>query len=131
VRVVSGEIYVIGGQLYSQSGPIINRLSLRSVDIYSIEHDRWRSGPPLPVALYGVGATVLDGSLYACGTLERRGTSYHHNRRNVVYRLPLSQSTSNWSLVESDLSGIQNYTCLSARMHTRKLSQIFRPDVDT
>jgi len=129
--VVSGEIYVIGGQLYSQSGPIINRLSLRSVDIYSIEHDRWLSGPPLPVALYGVGATVLDGSLYACGTLERRGTSHHHNRRNVVYRLPLSQSTSTWSLVESDLSGIQNYTCLSARMHTRKLSQIFRPDVDT
>ena len=58
--IVSGEIYVIGGLLYSQSGPIINRLSLRSVDIYSIEHDSWQSGPPLPVALCGVGATVLN-----------------------------------------------------------------------
>jgi len=129
--VVSGEIYVIGGQLYSQSGPMINRLSLRSVDIYSIEHDHWRSGPPLPVSLYNVGATVLDGSLYVCGMLERRGASHRNYRRNVVYRLPLSQSACTWSLVESDLSGIQNYTCLAARMHTRKLSQIFRPDVDT
>ena len=132
--VVSGEIYVVGGQLYSQSGPTIKRLSLRSVDIYSIEHDHWRSGPPLPAALYNVGATVLDGSLYVCGTLEIlewRSVSFRNYRRNVVYRLPLSQSTRAWSLVESDLSAVQNHTCLAARMHTRKLSQIFRPDVDT
>jgi len=128
--IVSGEIYVVGGQLYSHSGPVINRLSLRSVDIYSIELDRWRSGPPLPTAIYNVGATVLDGSLYVCGMLERRGVGHRVHRRNVVYRLPLSQS-SWWSLVESDLSGVHDFTCLAARMHTRKLSQIFRPDVDT
>lgn len=129
--VVSGEIYVIGGQLYTHAGPMINRLSLCSVDIYSIEHDHWRSGPPLPVAIYNVGATVLDGSLYVCGMLERRSVSHRVYRRNVVYRLHLSQSASTWSLVESDLSGVHDFTCVAARMHTRKLSQIFRPDVDT
>jgi len=129
--VVSGEIYVIGGQLYSHSGPMINRLSLRSVDIYSIEHDRWRSGPPLPAAVYNVGATVLDGSLYVCGMLERRGISHRVYRRNVVYSLQLTQAACSWSLVESDLSGVHDFACLAARMHTRKLSQIFRPDVDT
>jgi len=129
--VVSGEIYVIGGQLYSHSGPVINRLSLSSVDIYSIEHDHWRSGPPLPVAIYNVGAAVLDGWLYVCGMLERRSVSHRVYRRNVVYRLQLSQSACTWILVESDLSGIHDFTCISARMHTRKLSQIFRPDVDT
>jgi len=129
--VVSGEIYVIGGQLYTHAGPMINRLCLCSVDIYSIEHDHWRSGPPLPVAIYNVGAAVLDGSLYVCGMQERRTVGHRVCRRNVVYRLQLSQSASTWSLVESDLSGIHDFTCVAVRMHTRKLSQIFRPDVDT
>lgn len=129
--VVSGEIYIIGGQLYSSSGPLtmINRLSLSSVDIYSVEHNHWRSGPPLPVAIYNVGATVLDGSLYVCGMVEWCSVNYHIHRRNVVYRLQLSTST--WVLVESALSSVHDFTCISARMHTRKLSQIFRPDVDT
>lgn len=129
--LVSGEVYVIGGLLYTHAGPVVSRLALSSVDIYSIEHDHWRSGPPLPVAVYNVGATVLDGSLYVCGVLERRSISFRSCRRNVVYRLRLSQSASTWSLVESDLSGIHDFVCVAARMHTRKLSQIFRPDVDT
>ena len=129
--VVSGEIYIIGGQEYSHSGPMISRLSPRTVDIYSVEHDHWRSGPPLPAPIYNVGATVLDGSLYVCGMLERRSSGHRVHRRNVVYRLQLSQSVHTWCLLESDLSAIRDFTGVAARMHTRKLSQIFRPDVDT
>jgi len=117
---VSGEIYVIGGLLYYRTGDnIIDKQSLHSVDIYSVEHDRWWSGPPLPEVLYGIGATVLDGSLYACGMVE--------SRKVVVYRLPLSQSTSTWSLVEPEWSHVLHYACVSARMRTRKLPPIVRP----
>ena len=103
---------VIGGLLYYRTGDnIIDKQSLHSVDIYSGEHDRGRSVPPLPEVLYGIGATVLDGSLYACGMVE--------SRKVVVYRLPLSQSTSTWILVEPELSHVLHYACVGSHAYTQ------------
>jgi len=126
---VSGEIYVIGGQIYSHVGHTINRLSLRNVDIYSIERDRWRPGPRLPDPLFNVGAMVIDGMLYVCGTLEHHRIAYRVYRCNVVYRLDIARSV--WTRLESDLCTVRDFACVTARMHTRRLSQVFRPEVDT
>jgi len=116
VCVASGEIYLIGAKVYDSG------IKKTSVDIYSIEHDHWRPGPPLPVSyIYVHGATVLDGSLYVCGTLPLE-------EHVVVYRLQLSQPPSTWSCIESDLaSHLRDFTCVGARINVRKLTQIFRP----
>jgi BTB And C-terminal Kelch/Kelch motif len=126
---VNGEIYVVGGQIYSHVGHTINRLSLRNVDIYSVERDRWRPGPPLPDPVYNVGAMVIDGALFVCGTLEHHRIAYRVYRCNVVYRLDLARAV--WTRVESDLCTLRDFACVTARMHTRRLSQVFRPEVDT
>lgn len=129
--IFTGEIFVIGGQIHPRLGPADDQAALQSVDIYSIEHDHWRAGPPLPTPLFNVGATVLEDSLYACGTVEQRSINRRIYCHTAVYKLQLSPISDTWHLVESNLSTIRDYVCIAARVHTRKLSQIFRPDVDT
>ncbi|ELT96732.1 hypothetical protein CAPTEDRAFT_109214 [Capitella teleta] len=128
--VMADEIYVCGGQIYSHTSHTINREALNSVEIYSIESNQWRQGPDLPEDMYNTGLFNLHGELYACGTTEYHRSAYRIYRFNVVYKLLSDQST--WKQVESDLCGtLRDYACVAAHMHTRKLSQVFRPDVDT
>ena len=127
--VVGDEIYVAGGQIYSHSSHTISRESLSSVEIYSVEKNQWRQGPNLPEEMYNVGLFVINGSLYVCGTTEYRRQLYRMYRYNVVYKLNIARGS--WTQVESDLCNIRDYICVAAKMHTRKLSQVFRPEVDT
>ncbi len=127
--IVSCEIYVAGGQIYSHSSHTINREALKSVEIYNIEHNQWRQGPDLPEDMYNVGVTQIGNALYACGTTEYHRSAYRIYRYNVVYRLQLGKT--DWEQVESDLCEIRDFACIAAKMHTRKLSQVFRPEVDT
>ena len=114
--VVSGEIYIIDEPAYADA--VVGSQPRNSVDVYSIEDDLWRSGPPLPADIKYVGATVVDGSLYVHGVLQQQ---------HVLYRL--QQST--WILVEANLSGIRDFTCASALMYTHRLRLISCPGVDS
>ena len=127
--VVGGEIYVAGGQIYSHSSHTITREALHSVEIYSLEHNQWRQGPNLPEEVYNVGLALVSGTLYACGTTEYQRSAYRVYRYNVVYRL--APAATQWEQIEADLCDIRDFGCVAAKMHTRKLSQVFRPDVDT
>lgn len=127
--VIDGEIYVAGGQIYSYTNHTINRESLHSVEIYDIERNQWRQGPNLPENVYNVGLALIEGCLYACGTTEYQRSAYRINRYNVVYRFDLTRTS--WEQMESDLCDIRDFACVAAKMHTRKISRVFRPEVDT
>lgn len=127
--VVNEEIYVAGGQIYSHSSHTINREALKSVEIYNVENNQWRQGPDLPEDMYNVGLTLAHNALYACGTTEYHRSAYRIYRYNVVYKLDLGKME--WTQVESDLCDIRDFACVAGKMHTRKLSQVFRPEVDT
>ena len=123
------EIFIAGGQIYSQSSYTITRESLSSVEIYNIERNQWRQGPELPDNLCSIGLFVICSSLYACGVTEYRRTMYRVHRVNVIYKLNLVKSK--WEQIESDMCDLHNFACVSAKVYTRKLSQVFRPEVDT
>ncbi|CAH1791047.1 unnamed protein product [Owenia fusiformis] len=126
--VVGSEIYVAGGQIYSHTSNTIHRDSLSSVEIYNITENIWRQGPELPSSVYNVGLIHVNGSLFACGTVEVQRNAFRVYG-NVVYKLDLGKST--WRMIEDDLCDIRDFACVSARFHTRKLAQVFRPEVDT
>ncbi|KAK2141152.1 hypothetical protein LSH36_1153g00045 [Paralvinella palmiformis] len=127
--VIDDEIFVAGGQIYSHTSSRINRIALSSVEIYNIHKNQWRQGPNLPEEIYNVGLFVVNNCLYVCGTTEYHRSSYRVYRYNVVYKLPLGSTV--WEQVETDLCDIRDFSCILAKMHTRKLSQLFRPEVDT
>ena len=127
--VINDEIYVAGGQIYSHSSHTINREALNSLEIYNIENNQWRQGPELPEDMYNVGLAQIAGNLYACGTTEYHRSTYRIYRYNVVYRLDMGKNE--WDQIENDLCDIRDFACVVAKMHTRKLSQVFRPEVDT
>lgn len=127
--IIDDEIYVIGGQVYTHINRSISRDALRSVEIYSVAQNQWRQGPELPVAMYNVGVFIVNGVLYACGTVEHHRTVYRIYRCNAVYRLDFAHSS--WQQIESDLCNVRDYACVAAKIHTRKLPQVFRPEVDT
>jgi N-acetylneuraminic acid mutarotase len=60
VAEVRGELYVLGG--YPST-----RVSVRTVQIYNPAEDRWRLGPPLPVALNHSMAAGVGERLYVIG----------------------------------------------------------------
>lgn len=126
---VDGEIFVAGGQIYSHTTNTITREALRSVEIYNIAQNQWRQGPELPEGMYNLGLALISGAVYACGTAEYHKSQIRVYRYNVVYRLDLGRNQ--WEQVESELSETQNFHCVATKLHTRKLSQVFRPDVDT
>ena len=127
--VVGDEIYVAGGQIYSHRSHTINRESLNSVEIYNIEQNQWRQGPELPEEMYNVGLFKIGSSLYAFGITEFQRSMYSVHRFNVVYKHELGRT--DWVQLESDLCNLRDYACVAAKMHVRKLSQVFRPEVDT
>ena len=127
--VINDEIYVAGGQIYSHSRHTIDREALNSLEIYSIENNQWRQGPELPEHMYNVGLAQISGNLYVCGTTEYHRSTYRIYRYNVVYRLDMGKNE--WDQIENDLCDIRDFACVVAKMHTRKLSQVFRPEVDT
>lgn len=126
--LVHGEIYVAGGQIYSHASQTISREALKSVEIFNILDNQWRQGPDLPDEMYNVGLSMVNGALYCCGTVEYRRLT-RICRYNIVCKLDFA--TNRWTVIEQLLSTCQNFHCISARLHTRKLSQVFRPDVDT
>ena len=125
--IIGDEIYVAGGQVYSQTNNTITKHSLRSVEIYNILRNQWRTGPHLPEPMCDVGLMLLNGCIYACGTSQRSV----YNVRQPIIVCCLDLEKQKWTLVESDLCSVQAYVCVTADMYTRKLSQVFRPDVDT
>ncbi|XP_041351470.1 kelch-like protein 7 [Gigantopelta aegis] len=128
-QVIEDDIYVAGGQIYSHLTHTINREALKSVEIYSIQENQWRQGPELPEEMYNVGLMVISGALYACGTTEYQRTPFRIYRYNVVCKL--DPWKNEWETIESDLCDIRSYASVAAKLHTRKLSQVFRPEVDT
>ncbi|KAJ8309135.1 hypothetical protein KUTeg_014009 [Tegillarca granosa] len=127
--VVDNEIYVAGGQIYSHSTHTITRDVLYSVEIFNIAENQWRQGPHLPEGIYNVGLYLVNGALYACGTTENQRFGERRRRRNIVCRLDFG--SSHWEIIEDVLSDKTNFCCIAAKLHTRKLSQVFRPEVDT
>ncbi|XP_046371478.2 kelch repeat and BTB domain-containing protein 8-like [Haliotis rufescens] len=128
-HVVDDDIFVAGGQIYSHLTLTINREALKSVEIYNIPENKWRQGPDLPEEMYNVSLMQVNGALYACGTTEYQRSPFRIYRYNVVCRLDMYRNE--WQQIESDLCDIRSYACVSAKLHTRKLSQVFRPEVDT
>ena len=129
VCIIGNEIYVVGGQIFSHSNQTITRNNLCSVEVYNIALNKWHQGPDLPHSMYNVGMVLLQGYLYACGTALNESRGYQVYSHIIVYRMDLLKRK--WELVESDLCGAHAYVCITADMYTRKLSQVFRPDVDT
>ncbi|XP_050404333.1 kelch-like protein diablo [Patella vulgata] len=126
---VDDEILVAGGQIYAQLTHTINREALKSVEIYNIAENQWRQGPELPEEIYNVGLMIMNGTIYACGTTEYQRSPFRIYRYNIVCRLDRVKNI--WEQIESDLCDIRSYGCVAAKLHTRRLSQVFRPDVDT
>ncbi|XP_059162191.1 kelch-like protein 28 [Physella acuta] len=127
--VIDNEILVAGGQIYSHSTNTIRRDALRSCEIYNVEANQWRQGPELTEEMYNVGLMHVNGCVYALGTSEYQRSPFRIYRYNVVCRLDLSRKR--WEQVESDLCDIRSYASVAAKLYTRKLSQVFRPEVDT
>ena len=123
------ELWVAGGQIYEHSAHSISRQALSSVEVFSIARNQWRLGPELPEPLYNVGLCQIHGTLYAAGTAEYQRSHYRVYRYMVVYRLDSARGC--WSQLEADLSDLRDFRCVAAKLHTRKLSQVFRPQVDT
>lgn len=122
--VVEEEIYVAGGQFYSHVTHSINREALKSVEILNVSQNQWRSGPDLPVGMFNVGLELINGALYACGMAEYdESDSSPYCRQNIVCRLDLGSLT--WQQIDV-LSNSRNYKCIAAKLHTRKLKQVFQ-----
>ncbi|XP_062595496.1 kelch-like protein 12 [Saccostrea cucullata] len=121
--VVDDEIYVAGGQIYSHVTHSISREALKSVEILNVSQNQWRSGPDLPAGMFNVGLELISGALYACGTAEYvLSDSTQFYRQNIVCRLDFG--TLKWQQI--DVVGYsRNFKCLAAKLHTRKLKQVF------
>lgn len=101
----------------------INREALKSVEILNVSENQWRSGPDLPVGMFNVGLELINGALYACGTAENNvSDTTQFCRQNIVCRLDLGTLT--WQQIDV-LGDIRNYKCIAAKLHTRKLTQVF------
>lgn len=127
--VVDDEIWVAGGQKYTHSSRTIHRESLRSVEVYNVASNTWRLGPCLPSSVFNVGLMQINGAVYACGMVEHQRSPFKINRHNIVCRLDVV--LNEWQKLEGDLCEVRSYAPVSAKLHTRKLSQVFRPEVDT
>ena len=127
--VVGDDIFVAGGQVYSHHSPTISRELLCSVEIFNTNANQWRQGPNLPVPMYNVCLTLHDNTLFACGSTQTSGPFQPVQRSNAVYKLHLHSSV--WFAVETNLCEVRDFACACANVHTRKMSQVFRPDVDT
>ena len=127
--IVDGEIFVAGGQIYSHSTNTIHRDALRSCEIYNVEANQWRQGPELTEEMYNVALMHVNDCVYALGTSEYQRSPFRIHRYNIVCRLDLGHKR--WVQVESDLCDIRSFASVAAKLYTRKLSQVFRPEVDT
>jgi N-acetylneuraminic acid mutarotase len=76
-----------GGRIYVLGGYPKGRISVRTVQIYDIETDRWSRGPDLPVALNHGVATAVDGVIYHFGGQTDPSTAYV----DTVYALDTRQ----------------------------------------
>ncbi|XP_019334997.2 kelch-like protein 33 [Alligator mississippiensis] len=56
-----------GGLLYAMGGSSANRYCMDSVECYDPAANAWRPSHPLPAALCGQAACVLDGTIYVSG----------------------------------------------------------------
>ena len=121
--IIDGEIYVAGGQIYSHSSYTITREVLRSVEIYNLESNQWRLGPELPVELFNVCLTVINGALYACGAPEYNEDARTQQSYNLVCRI--DPSTLLWHVVENSRCNVRNFRSVVAKMQTRKLLKVF------
>lgn len=129
VCIVDNEILVAGGQVYAHATHTIHREALRSVEIYNIDDNQWRTGPDLPAPMFNVGLMQISGGVYCCGTVEQHRSPFRIYRHNMVCRLDITRNE--WQKIESDLCDVRNYAAVAVKLHTRRLSQVFRPEVDT
>ena len=120
--VIQDEIYVAGGQIYSHSTFTITREALRTVEIYNIEANQWRLGPELPLGLYNVLLSQINGVLFACGTPDFQDDQSTQGY-NVVCKLDLN--SHQWEVTADSLCNVRNFRCVAAKMHTRKLQRVF------
>lgn len=127
--IVDNEILIAGGQIYSHFSHAINRDALRSCEIYNVKSNQWRQGPELPDEMFNVTLMHINCAIYAVGMAEYEPRPFRINRFNIV--LKLDPSSNRWVKVESDLCDLRSYSAVAAKLYTRKLSQVFRPAVDT
>jgi len=57
----------IGDRLYAAGGYTETNSSLRALEIYDTERERWRRGPKMPTGRNHVAAAVLDGEMVVTG----------------------------------------------------------------
>ncbi|WAR18202.1 KBTB8-like protein [Mya arenaria] len=119
--LVGNEIYVAGGQIYSHDSYTINREVLRTVEIYNLEANQWRLGPELPIDLFNVCLSVINGALYASGIPEFKDEG-PNNWYNVVCRLDFGKNE--WEIIEDSLCNVRNFTCVVGKIHTRKFLKV-------
>ena len=94
----------VDDRIYAISGA--DDLTLDVVEIYDVNTDTWRAGPPIPTRRGWSGATLLANKIYvACGktirTSEEKeisGFDYHFTPRDVLEVLDLQTQT--WSFCE-------------------------------
>ncbi|KAM9327128.1 kelch repeat and BTB domain-containing protein 12 [Gastrophryne carolinensis] len=123
VAVVNSEIYVLGG--IGCNGPDKGqaRKCLDAVEIYSVDGDFWRDGPPMPYPLLALrsnssSAGTVEGKLYVCGGY--RGADRHE----VIIKeiLELNPWENQWNVVCTRAPMHDSYdVCLVARLNPRDL----------
>ena len=79
------EIWICGGK------PGDAQTGLKSVMVYNIEENSWRSGPDLPGVVWGAPAVVLGDSLHVIG-----GATGNHTTLNTHYVLDLTDEDAGW-----------------------------------
>ena len=91
---VAGEIYAISGA---------GDYTVHAVEIYDVESDTWRPGPPIPTQRGWFGAARIGDEVYVCGgkrvrsdeEKQQTGDPYHFEIRDSVEVLDLKTQT--WS----------------------------------
>ncbi|XP_035380243.1 kelch repeat and BTB domain-containing protein 12 isoform X2 [Electrophorus electricus] len=126
---LNGEIYVLGGIGCEGVDHGQSRRCLDAVEIYSLDGDFWRDGPPLPWPLLSLrsnapNAGVVDGKLYVCGYYKGA------DRHDIITKdiLQLDPWENEWTVVVKQAVMHDSYdVCLVSNLNPRGL---MRPPAD-
>ncbi|XP_018409420.1 PREDICTED: kelch repeat and BTB domain-containing protein 12 [Nanorana parkeri] len=121
--VVNGEIFVLGGIGCTGPDKGQTRKCLDAVEIYNVDADFWRDGPPMPHPLLSLrsnssSAGVVEGKLYLCGGY--RGADRHEVITKEI--LELDPWENQWNVVCTRAPMHDSYdVCLVALLNPRDL----------
>lgn len=68
MAVIDGKIYVVGGrQFFKNPDGATRQVNVPNLEVYDPRMVRWETRAPMPQASGGLGATAVNGMLYAFG----------------------------------------------------------------